>query len=37
MKTELSWMPYQIPFNPNVVRTHLLVSGPHGDILEHFS
>jgi hypothetical protein len=37
MKTELSWVPYQLPFNPDVVRVQLLVSQPCIDILEPIS
>jgi hypothetical protein len=37
MKAKISRAPYRIPFNPNVVRAHLLVSRPCGDMLEHFS
>jgi hypothetical protein len=29
-------MPYQIPFYPDMVRVHLLVSWPAGSVLEDF-
>jgi hypothetical protein len=36
-KTKLRWVPYQISFCLDVVRVHLLVGAPTGDVLQHFS
>jgi hypothetical protein len=37
VKAKLCWVSYQISFCPDVVRVHLLVRGPTGDVLEYFS
>jgi hypothetical protein len=29
-------VPYRLPFNPNMVGAHLLISQPAGGILEYF-
>jgi hypothetical protein len=31
-----SRVPYQVPFYPNMVGAHLLISWPTGSVLEHF-